>query len=375
MKAPLISDPPANMRQRPRKGGWRIWWEPNATARRLGFQPVELDARRLTWSIRQARALNDDVSRATDGARITPQGRTLHDLIQAYLASPDFSELRPGTQRDYQSAFRTIGRVWASALIVDFDKHVLVEWYENLFANNGRYQAKALIAKMSVLMSYADRRGWRDGNPCLNMKIHTPAPRSRVATWDEQDRMIATADRLGLHSVGTAIILSAMNGLRATDCLRLAPKHLIDGSRFSMATSKRGTHISAKLHPETIARIRAHCDLTGDEPLLIFEGTGRRFASLDQLSKAFSRIRAATAGDMPSVADLKFRDFRRTFSARSHDGGATTEQVGNATGNTIAQDPRLRETYIPPTAASADHAVDAIRRPDSGGDRKEQSNG
>lgn len=371
MTARLIPDPPANLRQRQQAKGWRIWWEPNARARKLGFQPVVLDPKRITWSIRQARALNDTVNRAAGGAKVNPQGRTVHDLVQAYLSSPDFQSLRPGTQRDYRTAFATIERKWASALVIDLDKQILVEWYETLYANNGTYQAKALLAKMSVLMAYADRRGWREGNPCLNMKIHTPPPRNRVATWDEQDHLVATADRMGLGSVGTAIILSALNGLRATDCMRLAPRHLIAGDRFSIETSKRGTHISAKLHPETRLRIRKHCDLTKDKQLLIYEGTGSPYADTGQLSKAFGRVRAKAAEKMPSVRNLKFRDFRRTFSARSHAGGATTEQVGNATGNTIARDPRLRETYIPPTAASADFAVAAVRRPDSAS--KEQS--
>ena len=72
MKHPrrLIDNPPAGLRERRRSDGTvRIWWEPSAAARALGFSVVELDEKRLTWSRREVEKLNTELARAQRNGR------------------------------------------------------------------------------------------------------------------------------------------------------------------------------------------------------------------------------------------------------------------------------------------------------------------
>eukprot|EP00919_Chromeraceae_sp_WS-2016_P079842 GHVR01188887.1.p1 GENE.GHVR01188887.1~~GHVR01188887.1.p1 ORF type:complete len:110 (-),score=14.87 GHVR01188887.1:181-510(-) len=63
-----ITDKVTGLRQRRRaNGSWRVWWEPNQSARDLGFDAVELNADRATWSVREAKRLNEDVDRKRKG--------------------------------------------------------------------------------------------------------------------------------------------------------------------------------------------------------------------------------------------------------------------------------------------------------------------
>lgn len=69
MNQPPIKEPPSRVRQRwrARANAWRIWWEPETALRELGFEPVELNPKRLTWSVREAKRLNGLVDQRRTG--------------------------------------------------------------------------------------------------------------------------------------------------------------------------------------------------------------------------------------------------------------------------------------------------------------------
>ena len=409
-----MDKPPARMRQRKRASGtWRLWWEPEAAVRRMGFETVELDADKPTWSIRRAKDLNDQVDRARGGAKARPQARTVNDLIVDYKASPKWSKLKPATRRDYIAAFNIIQKKWGADLVINMKKSTVIEWWEANFHKRGETQAGSLHRKLSLLLSHAEMKEWIEINPCLRMKIPKPAPRERTVSWAEQDDLILMADQLGLGSVGTAIILSAWTGMRQTDCLNVTYDNIIaafiptsliqraaneaeiadlvsaqDIERITMTDfintgrkaktithtalfylqirqSKRGKIISVRLQDEPLNRVMDNHNLPATKQILFFETSNTKYASQDQFSKAFARVRKHTAIKLPSVMApvIQFRDFRRTFSSRARRGGISTENIGSAMGNTIATNPELEETYIPATSAGASTAAAGIKRP------------
>lgn len=370
---------PPGMRTRDRAdGSTRAWWEPNASARALGFQPVELDGNRLTWSAREAERINREVDAARKGGAPTakPGSRTVDDLIETYKRSRQFAAKKPATRRDYLGAFRLISKKWGRHPVSEFTKPVMYTWHETLADASGQAQAVALVRKMSLLFSHAELLGWRaeGSNPCARLKMQTPAPRSRWLSWAEIDALVAAADRLGLSATGTAILLSALQGQRQTDVIEAAPgdfHHVeIPGEPglgrvwvWQLTRSKRGTEGAMPLHPEVTPRVRAALAANpGGATLLVDELGGRPFTP-DAIKDRFTRVRAAAAKDMPSLASVQFRDLRRTFGALARAAGASKADVGDVLGNTAATDPRLGETYMPPTFYTARRAVEAIRRP------------
>ncbi|MDR6266567.1 hypothetical protein [Roseobacter sp. N2S] len=363
-RGPII-DPPKGLRQRQRADGkWRLWWEPTPAARELGFEPIELDASRPTWSVRRAQKINDDVAAARGGARATPQARTISDLILSYTRSPRFLDrLSDATRRDYVLAFRIIREKWGNARVAEITKPVMSEWYDTLYADTGKSAAKAYLAKMSVLMTYAEIKGWCPVNPCLRLQMVTPKKRNRVASWSEQDALVAAADKLGRWSVGTAILLSAFHGQRVTDVLAVTWKHL-EGDRLMLIQSKHGSAVSMKLNPEVVQRLSSRRYDDTATAVCLFEGTGRPYSDLTQFSGAFRRVRKLAAQSCPSVYDIQFRDLRRTFNARAAAGGANAKDRADAMGNQIDINPALEMTYNPPTTAAADAAAAAAARPD-----------
>lgn len=363
-----IKSPPPRLRQRRRAGGWRIWWEPETALRELGFEPVLLDARRLTWSVREAARLNDLVDQARGGgSRRAPapgaRGQSISALIHAYRASPRWERLKPDSQKDYATAFRTIETKWGSTLVADFTKPIVFEWYETLYRHNGRWAAAGLIRKLSLLMSYAELRGWRQDNPCLRIGMHIPKGRSRVASWAELDAILAAAAALDLPSMGCAVALAVFQGQRQKD-IREARVTDFAADVWKFQRSKRGNHGALTIHPYVLPWLARIVAAAGErEVLLHYEGTDRPY-SPDLFHHVFSRVRALAARSQPTLHNLQFRDLRRTFGHLARQAGIHERAVADALGNNAWKDPNLSGTYMPATFESASSAVRAIKRPD-----------
>lgn len=388
--APITERIP-NLRQRRRAdGSWRIWWEPSGTAREHGLKPVDLDASKLTWSIRQAKKLNEDASAtiAGDAPRaVGPGGRTLSALIHAYRRDPEFTDKKPATRTSYEANLRLIERKWGPQPVSAFSKPIMREWYVTLRSTAGETQAVSLIRTMSILFSFAELKGWRaeDTNPCYRLKMKQPTKRRRVATWAELDALLDASIELDLRVVGTACLMSALQGQRQTDVLEAVKEDFSEltiplpsgGQRqvwaWRVDRSKRGTLGMMQLHPIVLERIEAQLtDEDFDGPILINPRSGRAYDKF-AFSDHFDQVRAKAAETLPSLIgqdQLQFRDLRRTFSVWARAGGASDDDVGDVLGNSAALDPQLQDTYMPPTFETASRAVLSIARPTPSQERK-----
>lgn len=373
-----IPDAVPRLRQRQlADGSWRIWWEPERAVRRLGFETVQLDPGKLTWSRREAEKMNRLVerTRAEGGRMVTPVGgRTIATLIDMYRRNEMFLKLAPKTRKDYNTRLNTIETKWGGQLVVSFSKPVMREWYETLKRNNGSWQAVAQLRIMSLLFSFAELKGWRaeGSNPCAKLKMTIPAPRSRASAWAEFDALIKAADDLGWPSISGAIALSALHGQRQTDVRQAGIAFFKDmdwnGEQvfvWFFTRSKRDNQGVVPVHPIAAPRIRALIAAArpGQTVLLVDEASGQPYSE-GLFQDRWAAVRARAAKTHPSVASLQFRDLRRSFGVWARAGGAGRDDVGNVLGNSASVDPRLNETYMPPSFDTASRAVAAVRRPD-----------
>ena len=374
-----LSRPPKGVRQRQRSDGtWRVWWEPDATARANGMRAEDLNATDPGWSERRAAALNAQADKAADPrAAARPQGRTISDLIENYRLSLDWRDLKPATQRSYNAVLSQIERKWGSELVIEFTRPVMATWYEAVAKTGKLRMAQSLIRMASILFNRAELIGWRpEGqNPCAKLKLRTPEPRARRADWADLDALVTTADRLGLPGIGTAVLLLTLMGQRSTDVrqARLCDFQLVALARgqapvwvWRLTRQKRGTEGALILHPEVEARLRPlllRDAERADAPACPRPDTGAAYDpdTPDLMIKHFNRVRDSAGRE--GLAGLQMRDLRRTFGILARTAGATREDVADALGNTAAKDSRLYETYMPATVHSASRAVQIIKRP------------
>lgn len=410
-KRPLKS-PPRNVRQRARAdGSVRIWWEPSAAARALGFAAVELDARRLTWSVRAAEKLNQELEAAQrSGGRAAPapSGRSIAALIDKYTRSRKFRDRAEKTQASYRKQFALIERKWGTWPVIEFTKPAMNAWYEALLDERSTATAIARLRHMSILMSYAELIGWRpeNSNPCAKLGMTVPKGRRRVVTWTELDALIAAATGLGYHSVVTAIVISLYQGQRQEDIRRAMAGdfqrrdvQLTGWNRprrmwaWALTRNKRGNEGAMIVHPDVVPvleaaiaaaqqRIRAANpgqpvtpEAMKAEPLLIDEAHGTPFTGRGAEDRWQNRFRAtrdaaieaaakAGADDLAeSLATLQFRDLRRSFGALSRAAGTSRDDTADVLGNSAATDQLLADIYMAPSFETASRAVMSISRP------------
>lgn len=408
----LITDPPQLLRQRQRAdGSWRIWWEPSSPARRLGFEVVELDANRLTWSVREAGKLNRELAQALKAGRraaAAPMGRTIDGLIGNYTASAKFRRLAPKTQDSYRRAFAPIAKKWGSYAAADFSKPVMHEWHETLLATTSPSTASARIRHMSILMAHAELIGWRpeNSNPCTRLGMSTPKGRRRTASWAEFDALLEAAAIAGMPGMVTAITLGLYAGQRQTD-LRLAtlgefaqrPLQLMGWAEprpcwvWAFTRSKRGNAATVIIHDDAAPALTAAITAARTRILAAAGGTARRddldAAALiwddvaaapftgpdgeDRFQRRWSTLRRTAAAALvaegaaeaaEALAGLQFRDLRRTFGALSRAGGATKDDTADVLGNSAAVDQHLADIYMAPQLETSGRAVTAVQRPE-----------
>ncbi|SFY18106.1 hypothetical protein SAMN04244548_02970 [Paracoccus pantotrophus] len=382
----LIPNPPAGLRERRRTdGSTRLWWEPSAAARELGFAAVELDEKRLTWSRRQAEKINAELERAQRaGRREVPRAssRTVEALIEDLRRSVAWTDdISEKTRKSYDALFRQIIAKWGTHQVRDFNKPVMHTWYQTLYRTKGEHMSVALLRAMSRLMSHAELIGWRPegSNPCFRLKMKTPKGRQRAASWREVDALVAAADHVGLPSIGTAILLSLFQGQRETDVIKATCGAFserisrAEGERrvriqWTFTRSKRRNAGAMWLHDEVAPRVRALIqDAPDDRRLLRDEKTGRDYDEELFIRRWVAVREAAVQADkfglLRRLGNLQFRDLRRTFGILSRSGGSTKDDTADVLGNSAAVSPQLAEVYMPSQLDTASRAVDAIQRP------------
>lgn len=376
---PPISDKITGLRQRRRAdGSWRVWWEPNNSARNLGFEAIELNADRATWSVREAKRMNDDVDRKRRGDTSPPRstgGRTVSALIHDYRKSVAFTEMTISTKRSYNINLNAIDLKWGEHNVGDFTKPIMRTWYESLYKGSGPAQAQALIRMFSILMSHAEVRGWRqeNANPCFKLKMKSVRKRHRSATWAEYDALMNAAKELGFNAMACAIALATLQAQRQTDLITAAidsfrTVQLPDSDQpvlvWELIRSKRDNYGVMPIHPEAQPYLKMQLAdaREGQIRLLVDEATGVPYSG-DLFRKRWAAIRARAAKTTPAITSLQFRDLRRTFGVWARAGGGSREDVGDVLGNSAAMDPQLGETYMPPSYHTAARAVASIQRP------------
>jgi integrase len=384
-KAP-IKTATKGLRQRCRSDGtWRIWWEPNATERAAGLQPVALSADRPTWSLREAERLNTAAAAALAGQAAPPRAhgaRTMDALIEDYLASPRFAQRAATTQATYRELCRRVAEKWGPEPVAHFSAPVMVAWYETLYRTKGPHRAAQALRMASILFRRAEALGWRaaGSNPCAAVDVTLPPGRRRVGTWAELDALLRAArTRPHLRLLRVAILLVLYGGQRQTDILKAVPADFavtqlaLPGWRdprriwvWGLVRSKRGNAGAIALNPAVVPALRAAMRLArrGPGTLIWDERTGQAYTSRHLFAARWQELRQLAAAEAPSVATLQWRDLRRTFGHLARVGGADKGDVADVLGNTADTNSALAAVYMAPSIATTLRATSAIRRPE-----------
>jgi integrase len=367
----------------------RLYWQPSTELRREGWR-IERLAEDWAAAVARAQALNRQVdawragrappAEAAEAAapvrprpRVAPPG-SVGALIADYKASRWHQDLRPKTRREYGWALDAIVD-WAGDLPARAITPAAVQAFhqamgQRVVERDGRrvrrttpHRAAAAVRVLRLVLQVGIRLGYLDTNPAARPGL-TTAPRARepqLWTAAELAHMVATADRLGWISIGTAIVVNGYVGQRVSDLLAAPPIPAEGPWLLPQSKTGRTVALPARLVPAIVERIEAVAArpgaLASPTHLLLHDRTGKPW-SIYTFDDAFAAVRQAAAETMPSCARLQFRELRHYAATRLHESGVDDLGVAAITGHS-AQTVRqvLERHYLVRTARAAEVAL------------------
>lgn len=342
----------------------RLFWEPSASLRRIGFKGVALGAI-TSENLNTADELNAaaDAKIADKTTDSTPE--TLARLIDQYQRSPAYlTDIAPRTRRDYARHLARARTDLGTKRLEQITAAIVRQWHGKLAGASAR-DAHNHLGTLRTLYAWAVDQGQARTNPAASLRIASPARRKRVGTRDELWAMVRAADKLGRPSIAIAAILITATMQRPGDALALTADQVKDGALY-FTQNKTGTALNFLLHP--IAKDRLG-DVTGDGPLIRSETTGAAYGERS-FERAWAAVREEAAKEMPSLlgldttvrevtlkGSLLASDLRRTGMVWAAQSGAGIPDICSVSGHSIKRGMEILETYLPRQRLLADRAV------------------
>lgn len=367
-------------------GANRHFWQPAKKLRAAGWAPRRLSDD-LGIALGQAQSLNEQLvawrlGRTVDGVPApVAQGavNTVAWLIERYRASRFFTDLRPSTRRGYGQWLAWI-KDWAddgAAPVRAIDKGRVEKLYLGLRAEGTPAKANAVIRVLRILLEHGVTEGAIASNPARKPRLIGLVPSGQLWPRDAVELFVEAADKLGRHSVGTAVLINEWLGQREGDILRL-PRSVYRNGSVHVVQSKTGAsvvlpldlvpHLVERLEAERrrqddrhAARVRA-AELAGvtgavvrASTLIVSEETGQPYTE-DNFRHVFAKVRDKMAAKLPGfdvdylvaghdadgelamrvqVPELQFMHLRHTAITRLAEAGVPPQQIAAITGHTL----------------------------------------
>lgn len=367
--------------------GPRWYWQPSSKLRQLGWRPQRLDATTLAEAMPLADKLNAELdtwrAQQADGtAKKRHPAGSVAAMITAYQASK-WWPAGERTRKDYRLYLTQIAS-WAGDMPARAITPRAVQAFHSAMASRsegkGRARrtihtparAAAAVRVLSALLSAGRRLGFVDQNAALRAGVKVERQREPVL-WSraQLDHLVATADAMGWHSQGTAMVLNFWCGQRQADILALPPYRLETGA-IVLKQGKTGRKVSLPVHlvPELVARLEAQRQRSGTlastTHLLLHETTGRPWQSYT-FTHAFADIRAEAAKTMPSCATLQWMELRHTAVTMLKAAGLDALAISSITGHTAQSVQTIIDRhYLIRTSAAAEDAFRARMEKEGG---------
>lgn len=330
----------------PIKGGERYVWRPSPSLRKFGFREVRLEGDRAT-AARQAEQLNRQAYAERDSAAaLTVAGRiptTLHGLLTAYLASPEFAGLRDSTKRGYRQCAELLREPpLGPSSLKNITPPSVTALKRSMAATP--WQANAVLRVLRLVWAWGRREGFVAGeNPAADFRVLKTSPRHIVWTRLEEDLFLEWAR----PDLRLAYLLAIYTAQREGDLLAL-PWGAYDGETVSLRQSKTGELIAL---PAT-GRLKAALDATPRRATVILTDSRGLPWKPSWFQHSFAKAMKAAG-----VKGRRFMDLRRTAIVRLGEAGCTTGEIAAVSGHSIEYTQGILDTYLPRNSAMAAAAI------------------
>lgn len=362
---------------------------------------------------------------AAGTAARAPRRATFGDLVHDFrqhmaergaLGVEHEEHLAATTLRQYRTQIKWLmtwaedGKTWLSAI----DEAVCTDLRKLLVGGTSDYNAAARLRMLRQLLGHAARLKWIKANPMDAITIPTPAPRTKRAAIEAIEWLadfarthvvpVEDADTPGVRKGvgGPNMELAILMGFFTTqregdilDCSRMNWRPIEDVDHYDRDTlsiggngalfglrvrqSKTRKWVTCFLPIHVANRLDALIEARGagwDGPLLqedVRYGPERHWPGWD-FQRDYRAIKTAAVAKAKAdgnewladqLADLQFRDMRRSGMCWMRDMGVQVAQIAAISGHSIAYTLKILDTYMPGDArGSAAGLAHALRTRD-----------
>ncbi|HYC63516.1 MAG TPA: hypothetical protein VEC14_02200 [Reyranellaceae bacterium] len=369
---------------KPGRGGKRYFWKPTPALQAAGWRSQRLDgaeadpAARELAAFRACDARNRELEQWRLGAapghapaRLKgAQPGTVAALISAYRKSRFFRDLAAKTRRDYEQCLALIEEWAGEDPAASIDAQDAEEFYSEMRPTKPA-MAAAVIRVARLVWNWAPRLPGApklEKNPFEKPGIRSNRPRPRIWSRQAVDAMVAAADALGWHSIGTAIVLNEWLGQREGDILKL-PRELdllgdliveqnktgavapLPISVVPALMARRGEEIARQLGRQAAAKV---APIALPPELVLHELTGKpwnehTFRHMLAELRFYAVVAAANAGQVELARELdslQFKHLRHTAVTRLAEANVNVERIAAITGHSLATVNQILEHYL-----------------------------
>jgi hypothetical protein len=361
------------------------FWQPTPAMKALGFHSVPCGADGPdAWAIAERWNARWDKTRqgqepspamvATDN--LSPERseeltvyppRSLGEAFGRYRRTEEWRAKAPRTREDWWRGWRRIKPIFGDCDPRTVTLEAISEWRKAIEDSVSLREAHRCLKiwralwKVSAAMHYCKR----DDDPSLGVRNRAAPGRDLEWTEGEVVRVFKRAWRMGYHGLAAVIAVAWDTQLSPGDVRALRASQMARGTAgeaFFTERGKTGTPVGGVLSTRSIAALMAYLEKLRIElhgEAYIFRNRSGAPYSSDTLGDDFRDVRTAEFGSLERRTIG--HDFRRTGAVEAIVGGAKSEQVAHAMGNTLSASNALFATYVPVNVATLRDVMAARR--------------
>ena len=290
------------------------------------------------------------------------QIKTVGDMVQYYLHSPQFLALRPRSQKDYEynllkalktsvGVSKTFESLRISKVSVADCKVVYQTWLQR-----GKRMANNTATILSVVFNMAEELELLASNPMRRVKKAKQDVRRVMWSRDQVKLFLDTAyGEYKWRSIGLIVHMAYEFAQRVGDMRLLEWKSVdLDGARLDLVQSKRRAEVHIPINPKLLAMLKTQHQDFGFQDYVApnvrpISGHHKPYNEFD-ISILVNEVKAQA--NLPK--ELTAMDMRRTAITEMVEAGVDTTQIMSVSGH---NSPQSMRPYIKHTFRSANNAL------------------
>jgi hypothetical protein len=361
------------------------FWQPTRAMKLLGLHPVPCGvdgpdawAVAARWNERwdKTRRGQEPSPAMVSAEKLSPEqsealtvypARSLGEAFARYRRTDEWASKAPRTREDWWRGWKQIKPIFGDCDPRTVRLEYISAWRKAVEEAVSLREAHRCLKiwralwKVSAAMHYCRR----DDDPSLGVRNRAAPGRNLKWTEGEVVRVFKRAWRMGYHGLAAVIAVAWDTQLSPGDVRALRASQMARGRRgeaFFTKRGKTGEPVGGVLSTRSIAALTGYLEKLGVElhgDAYIFRNRSGAPYSSDTLGDDFRDVRIAEFGNLDRRTIG--HDFRRAGAVEAIVGGANSEQVAHAMGNTLSASNALFATYVPVNVATLRDVMNARR--------------